>query len=294
MFKKIIVVTEVSPEADALIDCMGGLKDFGIEEVLVLQYISLQESVSIALTYTAAAFEESLQEQKDILEKQGFKVHARSVTNPISSELNKIAEEEGYSLIVLGAEKHSAMGEIFFGGLAYDVIHHSRKPVLLIRLMNAPKGDSSFVKAVSCDIGNHILFVTDFSANAENAFSYLQEMVLKGAKKITLLHVQDKSHIDPHLSERLEEFNEIDNNRLLELKKEILKDKSIQVDIKLAYGSPAVEILRSIKELNIQLVVMGSQGRGYVKELFLGSVSNNVARNSDASVLLIPAKRENK
>ncbi len=294
MFKKIIIVTEVSPEADALIDCLGGLKDFGVEEVLVLQYISLQESVSIALTYAASAFEESLQEQKDILEKQGFKVQARSVTNPISSELNKIAEEEDYSLIVLGAQKHSAIGEIFFGGLAYDVIHHSQKPALLIRLMNAPKGDSSFVKALSCDIENHILFVTDFSENAHNAFSHLLEMVSKGAKKITLLHVQDKSHIDPHLSGRLDEFNEIDNNRLLELKKELLKNNNIQIDLKLAYGSPSVEILRLIKELDVQLVVMGSQGRGYVKELFLGSVSNNVARNADASVLLIPAKREKK
>ncbi len=294
MFKKIIIVTDVSPEADVIIDCLGGLKDFGVEEVLILQYISLQESISIALTYTAAAFEESLKEQKVLLEKQGFKVHARSVTNPISSELNKIAQEENYSLIVLGAEKHSAMGAIFFGGLAYDVIHYSRNPVLLIRLMNAPKGDSAFIKAVSCDIGNHILFVTDFSENSDNAFSYLKEMVSKGTKKLTLLHVQDKSRIDPHLKERLNEFNDIDNKRLLDLKNELLKNKNIQVDIKLAYGSPSVEILRLIKELNIQLVVMGSQGRGYVKELFLGSVSNNVARNSDASVLLIPAKHENK
>jgi hypothetical protein len=51
------------------------------------------------------------------------------------------------------------------------------------------------------------------------------------------------------------------------------------------------EITRSIGERNAHLVVMGSQGRGFVKELFLGSVSHNVARHSDAAVLLIPAKR---
>jgi len=37
---------------------------------------------------------------------------------------------------------------------------------------------------------------------------------------------------------------------------------------------------------------MGSQGRGFIKEVFLGSVSNNVARHSAASVLLIPAVRK--
>jgi len=37
--------------------------------------------------------------------------------------------------------------------------------------------------------------------------------------------------------------------------------------------------------------VMGSQGRGFVSESFLGSVSHQVARRSPAPVLLIPAKR---
>ena len=36
---------------------------------------------------------------------------------------------------------------------------------------------------------------------------------------------------------------------------------------------------------------VGSQGRGYVKELFLGSVSHNVSRQAASSVLLVPAKR---
>ena len=46
-----------------------------------------------------------------------------------------------------------------------------------------------------------------------------------------------------------------------------------------------------ITEKVIRLVVMGSQGHGFIKELFLGSVSHGVARLSDASVLLVPARR---
>jgi nucleotide-binding universal stress UspA family protein len=49
--------------------------------------------------------------------------------------------------------------------------------------------------------------------------------------------------------------------------------------------------LKTIQELSVSLVVMGSQGRGFVPELFLGSVSHNVARHGDASVLLIPSKK---
>jgi nucleotide-binding universal stress UspA family protein len=111
-------------------------------------------------------------------------------------------------------------------------------------------------------------------------------------KKVTLVHVQDKSRIDRHLSHRLEEFNEIDTNRLQEIKKVLLDEGAVDVEIQLLYGSPSAEIIRLVHEQKIPLVVMGSQGRGFVKELYLGSVSHNMSRHSSASVLLVPAKRE--
>ena len=65
-----------------------------------------------------------------------------------------------------------------------------------------------------------------------------------------------------------------------------------EVEIVLIYGNPSRDILDRIEDAHVQLVVMGSQGRGYVRDLFLGSVSHNIARHSQASVLLIPAERE--
>lgn len=69
-----------------------------------------------------------------------------------------------------------------------------------------------------CSLTDHILFPTDFSENANLAFEYVKEMVAAGAKKIALVHVQDKSRISPHLSHRLNEFNEKDTDRLNTLK----------------------------------------------------------------------------
>jgi nucleotide-binding universal stress UspA family protein len=89
----------------------------------------------------------------------------------------------------------------------------------------------------------------------------------------------------------LDEFNKIDRERLEKMKAILKKKGKARIDIELVYGAPFTEIIRLIREQNVNLVVMGSQGRGFIKELFLGSVSHNVARNSEASVLLIPAKR---
>ena len=110
-------------------------------------------------------------------------------------------------------------------------------------------------------------------------------------KKVTLLHVQDSAKLSPHLDEKVEEFNRIDSARLEGMKKLLQERGEIEVDVLVKYGSPAVEIIKTVEEQVIQLVVMGSQGRGYVKEFFLGSVSGNVARKALSSVLLIPTKR---
>ena len=291
MFKRIIIATDLSKASASLVNCLGGLKAYGTQECLLLQCVSMQESASVALSYSADVLDNILNDQKLILERQGFAVETRIITGSAKNEINKIAKEEDYSIIVVGAEKENYLKAHLLGKFAYDVISYAEKPVLLIRLSEKNIEGDVCIESVSCEIGNHILFPTDFSENAESAFEFLKKMVADGAKKITLVHVQDKAKIMPHLADKLEEFNRIDAERLENMKNTLMDCGNAEVDTIIRFGSPAVEILNLVKELNIQLVIMGSQGRGFVKELFLGSVSNNISRKTDASVLLIPAYR---
>lgn len=137
---------------------------------------------------------------------------------------------------------------------------------------------------------DRILFPTDFSDNAEHAFSTVKGLVANGAKHLTLLHVQDKEKISRHLADRLPEFDGIDRERLERMKND-LPGYTGKVDCELSYGHPASDIVARARKGDISLVVMGSQGRGFVGEVFLGSVSHLVARQAPASVLLVPAIR---
>lgn len=291
MFRKIIITTDLSKASYSLVGCLESLKGYGTEECLLLQCLSMQESASIAFSYSTDVLDTILEEQKEIIEKQGFKVETRTVTSSPKYGINKIAKEEGYSVIVVGAEKENLMKAHLYGSFAYDVIGYAKKPVLLIRLKERMEDGEVCIDPVSCGVGNHILFPTDFSENAETAFGVLKQMVADGARKVTLVHIQDKARIVPHLSDRLEEFNRIDSERLEIMKRAIMEIADVEVDIVIRFGSPTVEILNLVEEKNIQLVVMGSQGRGFVKELFIGSVSNNIARKSESSVMLVPAYR---
>ena len=287
MINKFIITTDLSPPSYAILNCVGSLRHFGASECLLLLCLSRQEMASIALSYTTAPLDSMLKEQKDIVQKQGFNVTTRIVSSNAKQEVNRIACNEGFDLIVVG-HSHSKVRDTFLGTIAYNVIYCARKPALVIAVQ---KKDEHYSCMRHADLGNHILYPTDFSENADLAFNYVEDFVSQGAKRVTLLHVQDKARIDPHLKDRLEEFNRIDFSRLSSMSESLKKRQSPVIDIEVAYGSPYTEIMKMVQERDISLVVMGSQGRGFVQELFLGSVSHNVARNSAAAVMLIPAKR---
>ena len=130
-----------------------------------------------------------------------------------------------------------------------------------------------------------------FCISAEYAFTYVEKLVEGGAKRVTLMHAQDRIRIEKYLEHQLNEFNRIDRERLERLQAKLQEKGATDVRIELPYGSPVKEILKQTKEAEVSLVVMGSQGRGFISEVFLGSVSHNVARHAPVSVLLIPAIR---
>jgi nucleotide-binding universal stress UspA family protein len=298
MFNRLIIATDLSKDSSALINCLGALKVYGAEKILLLQSRTAVEILGMDNTYKAAViagYEEFLQKQKKTLEKEGYDVETRILSGSSPNEINRIAADEDYSAVVAGAERHSSSDEVYFSDLANDLIHSAKKPVMLVRLTKLKEqlreGLSSYVEKIGCEIGNHVLFPTDFSENADVAFAYISGMIAASAKKVTLLHVQDKTRITPHLENRIDEFNVIDNTRLQNMKKILQEKGNAEVETVIKYGSPSVEILDFIREKGVNLVVMGSQGRGFVKEFFLGSVSHNIARSSPSSVLLIPTKR---
>ena len=291
MYSRVIIATDLSSAAFAVVRNLSGIKKYGTEECLLLECLSLPQVGSIALSYTYSILQKNLQEQGEMLEKQGFKVETRIVPGMATIEINRIATEENYSLVVVGAESRSMVSEALLGGIAFDIIHHCRLPIFLVRLEENKVEGMSYYQAARCRYNQHVLFPTDFSETADQAFQVVKELASAGTSKITLMHVQDKAHIDPHLISSLTEFNEIDESRLAAMKETLQSLGEVDVDIVLAYGNPSREIINAVRDRQVQLTVMGSQGRGYVSDLFLGSVSHNVARQSDASVLLIPAKK---
>ena len=289
MFEKIMIISEPLPNFDTALKTVGNLKKLGTRESLLVQCIGMDELNETISTFIKSVYEENLEAQRQVLVEQGLAVTVRETFGFLKDDINRIAEEEGCSLIVAGDSKRTMLGAYLFGGAAMQIMHESHHPLLLVRL--SADADQYSANDLSQDVTSHILFPTDFSDNADQAFVYLQEMVSHGIKKVTLMHIQDKSRIDPRVLNKIEEYNAIDRARLQKMADVLHDQAELDISLHLTYGSPTAEILKVIKEENVSLTVMGSQGRGFINEIYLGSVSHNIARHSSASVLLIPAAR---
>ncbi|ASB49234.1 universal stress protein [Alkalitalea saponilacus] len=286
MFKRILIASDLSPVSDAIIGCMTNLKTLNIKEVVLFYALGFRENDEVS-EIVHQQVKPDLERQQDILKKEGFNVSLALTDGMPSEELKRVCDEKEVSLIVMGSHGHSAFTHQFFriGGVASEVLNSHEKPLLFLRIKN----DASGFEAASVNLKEKILFATDFSDISMYAFEYLEELVKDGVQNITLMHVQDKGRISGHLEHKLEEFNHIDNERLLLRKERLEKLGATNVEIKIPYGIPAQEIINEAHQ-GYSLVVMGSQGRGYFTNVFIGSVSYKVARNSDVSVLLVPER----
>ena len=286
MFSNILVATDLSVASDKVVCSLGGLKVLGVQEVLLIHCLNVRDEGGIASRLkelAAPVFEK----QKKSLEGLGYRTSARMVQGVSHIEINRIADENRCDLIVVASQEQTVAGDLMLGGMACDVIHSAARPALVLRLRQPGAG----CEAAPCHPLEHVLFPTDFSENADYAFTYVEKIAECGAKRVTLLHVQDEERIERYLKNRLEEFNLIDKGRLERLRAELVKRGVRTVDIEILYGSPKQEVIARTRKGDVSLVVMGSQGRGYISDIVLGSVSHAVVRHSAAPVLLIPAVR---
>ena len=153
-----------------------------------------------------------------------------------------------------------------------------------------------------------ILYATDLSENSAYAFRYAVNSAQQHGAKIHILHVLEeiKTNILAAYYE-LEKLQEIREKGKEEVKdriqkrletfcqKELMKDpecRDLVASTEVVEGDPAAEILRKADELGVDLVVMGTHGKGLLEHAFLGSVAEKVLHRIKIPVLTIPIPKE--
>jgi nucleotide-binding universal stress UspA family protein len=67
--------------------------------------------------------------------------------------------------------------------------------------------------------------------------------------------------------------------------------ETVAVETKISTGIPADEIVSVARDLNVELIVMGTHGRRGLQHLTIGSIAERTVRTASCSVLTVRAER---
>jgi len=135
-----------------------------------------------------------------------------------------------------------------------------------------------------------LLVPTDFSENALNALPYVIDIANLFGAEITLLHTYriysstgSFKSVESYLQENIS-TEMLELIRLIERKLE----NGASIQTRIARGEAVPVITRFAEKGAFDLIIMGTQGASGLKEIFMGSVTYGVTRNTTIPLLAIP------
>jgi len=156
-----------------------------------------------------------------------------------------------------------------------------------------------------------ILYTTDLSDNSTDVFKYAMNSAKKYDAGIIILHVLEPlpttanaitqvyltaGQVNKISKERLAYVEDRINNQLkIFCEKELKNDPECAArveSIELCEGFPPDVILRKADEINCDVIVMGTHGKGAIRTTFLGSTSKRVLRRTRKPVFIIPLPKK--
>ncbi|AUB59290.1 universal stress protein UspA [Methanobacterium subterraneum] len=143
-----------------------------------------------------------------------------------------------------------------------------------------------------------ILIPTDGSEYSEKAGEYAIWIANQSFSQIMVLNVIDTSYLrsipQKDLELSLEDQFKAEGNMAVQKFSKKLEEsecngkcKNILFNTLIKKGKPADEILKTIKEEKIDLVVIGASGKHGLNRLYPGSVTESVVRSASCPVLVV-------
>jgi nucleotide-binding universal stress UspA family protein len=158
---------------------------------------------------------------------------------------------------------------------------------------------------------NKILYGTDLSKNSAYAFFYAVDMAKKHNASIVILHTiepipqyiyyEGGIRIEGMLKKAKKQEQETDIEEIKKHLQEFCKKTETQIGspcvelvskILVPLGHPVEEILKVADDEGCDAIVLGTHGKGFLRQTFLGSVAGSVLERTRKPVFIIPLPSE--
>ncbi len=283
MFDRVLVAMDLSPATEALVSVLPDLKDFGTKEVnLVHAAKPVKNPVSQSLR-RVEDIRARLRTLAARLEETGLTVTVDVPTGSPAAEIVRIANEWDPDILMVGTRSHTKLYEAFVGSVAWELVRRAQRPVLLHRIEASRPDPEAALESRSSGVPNSVVYATDFSEAAERALPWVLQLAALGVSEFIVLHVEDADTAETRTEAQ---------GRLDLLATQLREAGAAKVRAVIRSGVPSEEVLAVGGRDPDSMVVMATQGRGFLPGIVLGSESRQVARRAAAPVLLVPSGKE--
>jgi len=287
---KVLLATDGSDDAKTAVAWMPCLPLAPDREVMVITVVEPQLVVGVPdmiVEVRSALFAEARRLADDTAAEllSGRSATGRVVEGDARDEIVATAAAWGADLVVLGARGLGAVKEFLLGSVSLEVARHAASAVLVC------KGTPREVRTVTVAM--------DGSEDARRALTWLVNL-----PQASRLHVRLVGVVEPQrypstapgilrtsLRTAVAAMNaQRHTEAVTELNEAVaLAGRRVKtIETVVLSGGAAEKIVQDAVEHGSDLVVVGARGRGAVKRLLLGSVSESVLRHASCPVLVVP------
>lgn len=216
------------------------------------------------------------------LEKDGVDAVTHVTTAIPRDGIVEYAAERGVDLVVLGSHGRTEVPRYLLGSVAEGVVRLSDVPVLTV-----PPGD----KGAAFAPYRTLLVPTDGSPESAVALDPAAALATAFDAGLHALSVVATTPlgVDIRSSVLFEDLEESAETALEKFEERARAAGVSPVETAIAHGTPATEIVRYADDNDVDLVAMGTHGRGGIERYLLGSVTERVLRTSPVPVLTVRA-----
>ena len=283
MFQKILVPTDFSKYSEKVLECVRELP--GAKEVVLLNVVGPADPLA-RVWDPGGRIEDAkvkLGEQKKILENRGLNVKIRAeviMEGEIARVIQKVADQEKISLIAMSARGKGVVEGIVLGNVAKNILRYGNTNLLLMRYKVLEDSGEPTLERFCSHPFSKVLCPTDLSDPAFETIAFIKG--IRGVGEILLQHVvfrgETWKEVEGHVVEATKNLNAISNE---------IEQAGLKVKVQVSVGSPAEQISDFASKENVSLIVMNAYGKGWLKQLTVGSTTYDVAKMADRPVLVL-------
>lgn len=215
-------------------------------------------------------------------------VETETVTALEEAPLALIRQSHPHDLIVIGTRGLGTVASLFVGSVSVRVAAQAPCPVVVV-----PHDDRGRPATTSLD---RIVVGIDGSRNARRALGLAVDMTAESEGELVVVNSWEVPYpYDPvamtaaGFQPQEDVFEKQSEELVSELLAETLEDRddvNIEVSVVRTQSNPVDAVLRAADEADA--IVVGSRGRGTVRGLLLGSVSQGILHRSHIPVVVLP------